>query len=96
MIANLDPTLARNGEEGKSARRNILANYTCAAMYLSKTSRCIGILASADQEGEIIDWCFLEQEWEYDEELEKLASNAPFAPLEWATSPSYYILKQLR
>lgn len=68
--------------QNSSNWKNALNNLTHAQKYDSKAGRCIGIVIFRDPKDKIyfqIFWTFISQEWEFDEELEKLLNeNYPF------------------
>lgn len=95
MIAASDSTVPRGDLTEEEFRTTGLANLSYVAMYLAKTSKCIGILVSSNQEWRNVDWCFLDLPWELDPDVEALiAAGNPFEEVQGAIRPSYFILPQ--
>ena len=63
-------------------RQQALINLTIAAKYDLKLQRQVGISIAREGQEILIDFCFLNSKWEYDQELdENLTRNNPFAPM---------------
>lgn len=63
-----------------SNKKRGLSNLTLAHKYDSKVKKCIGIIFLYEKEDWfLIDWCFIESDWEPNAEMEKmLENNFPF------------------
>ncbi|MEH2457227.1 hypothetical protein [Nostoc sp.] len=76
--------------EQKDHRLIWLHNLTYAAKYDQKIRHCIGITFVKEQEDYLMDWCFLDNDWQYDSAIEESLKNYyPFRPLEAKLIPSY-------
>lgn len=69
-----------------------LQNFTYAHKYDQKIKKCIGISFLADNNGYYdIDWCFMESEWIYNQEMEEfLKNNYPFREVKETKLPLYF------
>lgn len=95
MIAPLDPELPATGIEGAAVRTTGLTNLTMGAKYLARTSKAVGILVSRDGEYVQIDWCFLDQAWEHEPEIEaRLADANPFRAVAEKMIDGFYFESQ--
>ena len=69
---------------------NALQNLTLLHKYEQKLSKCIGTIFSHDGEFYDIDWCYIDEEWAYDSDLEQiLKENFPFRPVREKYCPTY-------
>jgi hypothetical protein len=60
-------------------RHSGLYNFTLAAKYDLRFERCVGVSFVKDGDHYLIDWLYIEGEWEFDRELDlKLRDNNPF------------------
>lgn len=74
----------------KDSRLNWLHNLTYAAKYDQKIQRCIGITFVKEEEDYLMDWCFLDSDWQYDSAIEESLKNFyPFRPVQEKLIPSY-------
>lgn len=71
--------------EDKSKSLDVLQIYTEVHKYDQKLDKCIGVIfIEDDKESDeekgwaLVEWCFLEHEWEFNAELEKILKDAPF------------------
>jgi hypothetical protein len=74
-----------------------LKNFTYAHKYDQKLNKCIGV--SFSREGEFFDvgWCYIEEEWTYDSEMEqKLIECFPFRSVKEEVRPRYQFLGDVR
>lgn len=56
-----------------------IQNYTYAHKYDQKLDKCVGAAFFFDGQGYDILWCYLEEKWEHDDNMEKrLRKNSPF------------------
>lgn len=77
-------------KDGVDFRINALENLTYAAKYDQKLKRCIGVSFAKEGEYFLIDWCFLDSLWQYDEEMEqRLKENFPFRKVNEKYMPRY-------
>lgn len=67
-----------------------LQNFTDLHRYEQKLSKCIGTTFSHDGEFYAIDWCYIDEEWSYDSDLEQtLKENFPFRTISEKYCPTY-------
>ena len=76
--------------------KTALNNFTFAQKYDQKAYRCIGlVMFEKEINGEtVLDmyWSFIEQEWEYNAEMEKLLlENFPFREVKWKRVDNRYV-----
>ena len=77
-------------QSAKKYQQIALENFTFAGKYTQKAGKCVGISFFKDGEYFNINWCFMEHNWEYEEEMEKqLADNYPFRPVSERISQRY-------
>lgn len=70
MFSPMVPGMPTTGADGETARRTGLQNLTAVAKYLGKTAKGVGVIVSKDGEYLHLDWCLIDQPWEYDPDLE--------------------------
>lgn len=70
MFSPMVPGMPTTGLDGEKARRTGLQNLTAVAKYLGKTAKGVGVIVSKDGEYLHLDWCLIDQPWEYDPDLE--------------------------
>ena len=73
--------------------QNALLNFTSAHKYEQKNSKCIGMIVCYDHHKRIYDinWSYVENDWSYDEEMEKLLKeNNPFRKVNLRGTNKYY------
>jgi hypothetical protein len=71
-------------------RQQGLMNLTIAAKYDSRLQRQIGIAIAKEEQDILMESCFLDYFWKYDEELEEwLETNSPFLPMTKSLSLDY-------
>lgn len=76
--------------EQKDDKMICLQNLTYAAKYDQKIRRCIGITFVKEEEDYLMDWCFLDSDWQYDSAIEESLKNCyPFRPVQEKLIPSY-------
>jgi hypothetical protein len=69
---------------------NALKNFTHAHKYDQKLNKCIGISFARDGEYYDVGWCYLEEPWIHDDEIEqKLREHFPFRPVKEEVIPRY-------
>jgi hypothetical protein len=67
-----------------------LQNFTYLHKYEQKLSKCIGTTFSHDGQFYAIDWCYIDEEWSYDSDLEQtLKENFPFRTISEKYCPTY-------
>jgi hypothetical protein len=91
MIASLDPSLPSVGANGERMRVNGLQMLTLGAKYAAKSKVGVGLLVSKYGEYVQLDWCLVDQPWEYDPQMEKmLATSNPFRPVSEKMVDSFF------
>ena len=69
---------------------NALQNFTAAHKYDQKLNTCIGISFANDGEYYDVGWCFQEESWMYDAEMEqRLKEQFPFLEVKEEVIPRY-------
>jgi hypothetical protein len=69
---------------------NALKNFTYAHKYDQKLNKCIGTSFSRDGEFYDVGWCYIEEEWTQDSEMEKrLKEHFPFRSVKEEIIPRY-------
>lgn len=73
------------------SRLKLLENLTHAHKYDQKLPKCIGVSFAFEEDGwHLVDWCYIESLWEYDEELEnQLQQSNPFREVQAKEIPKY-------
>ncbi len=70
---------------------NSLQNFTYAHKYDQKLHKCIGISVYKDGSYLDINWCLIDEEWTYDEEMDKrLKENFPFREVKEEMKYTYH------
>lgn len=73
-----------------SSTINALKNFTYAHKYDQKLNKCIGTSFSRDGEYFDIGWCYIEEEWTQDSEMEqRLKEHSPFRTVKEEIKPRY-------
>ena len=69
--------------EDKESKHNLLTNLTLVHKYEQKNTKCIGaIFINHHEKWCDVDWCYVDCDWEYNEELENILSECyPFRPV---------------
>ncbi len=73
--------------------KNALFNFTFAHKYEQKNSKCIGMIVCYDSEKKFYDinWSYVENDWSYNEEMEKLLKeNYPFRKVDLKGTNKYH------
>ena len=73
--------------------QNALINLTHAHKYEQKLKKCIGMIVSHNSKERLYDinWSYIENDWLYNEELEKmLKENKPFREVSLKKTNKYY------
>ena len=71
-------------------RTNAIQNFTKLHKYDQQLSKCIGVLVAKDGEYFEIVWCFVEDEWVFDADLQRyLNEKNPFRPVHGAIVQGY-------
>jgi hypothetical protein len=72
-------------------RQQYLQNLTSAHKYDQKLYKCIGVSFAPDEDSwYLVEWCYLEFSWEYDQEFEnRLQQCNPFREVQIAEIPRY-------
>jgi len=72
-------------------RHQFLQNLTYAHKYDQKLPKCIGVSFALEEDGWYsVEWCYIEFQWEYDQELEnRLKQSNPFRDVQVAELPQY-------
>ncbi|MEJ8476159.1 hypothetical protein [Roseibium algae] len=79
MFSPIPSERPSTGLEGERTRVTGLSNLTAIAKYLLKTSKGVGVLVSKDGDHFHLDWCLIDQAWEYDPDLDAhLEKSNPF------------------
>ncbi|TCP90337.1 hypothetical protein C8J31_101175 [Rhizobium sp. PP-CC-2G-626] len=95
MFSPFPPGKPTTGPEGEQTRKTGLQNLTRGAKYLCKAGRGIGVLVSKDGEFLHLDWCLVDEPWEYDAVLEAhLATNSPFRDVRERKIEGYYFVNE--
>jgi hypothetical protein len=75
---------------------NALQNFTYGHKYDQKLNKCIGTSFSRDGQYFDIGWCYIEEEWTHDREMEqRLKENSPFRPVKAEIKPRYRLGGQM-
>lgn len=69
--------------EDKKSKHNLLTNLTLVHKYEQKNTKCIGaIFINHHEKWCDVDWCYVDCDWAYNEELENILSECyPFRPV---------------
>jgi hypothetical protein len=72
-------------------RQQFLQNLTYAHKYDQKLPKCIGVSFAPEEDGWYsVEWCYIEFQWEYDQELENMLKQSnPFREVQVAELPQY-------
>ena len=78
-------------EDEDEVRQRTLMTLTRACKYDLKLPKCVGASFCPEEGGRYsVEWCYIEQPWSYDEELErKLKENNPFREVRTMELPRY-------
>lgn len=95
MFSPFIPEMQSTSTEGEKARRTGLQNLTQIAKYLGQTTKGIGVLASKDGDYFHLDWCLIDQIWEWDPDLEAhIARSNLFGPVKEKKIDGYYFINE--
>lgn len=70
-----------------------LMNLTMGGKYSFRAEKCVGVSIAPDGEPEhlLINWCYIEQEWQEDAVIEEWLRNSPFPPLRTVEIARYHM-----
>ena len=81
--------------EAKSRLGQGLQNYTYAHKYDQRLRKCLGMAVSKDGEFRDVGWCYIEEEWSHDPQMETmLAENFPFRDVREERIATYHFNAQ--
>ncbi len=82
-------------QERRAYALNALQNFTHAHKYEQKLEKCIGVSFVNDGEYYDINYCYIEQNWVHDPDMERiLKDNFPFRPVRQETMHRYWFANE--